>query len=263
MSNKNTVILAIGGAVLVGGIATAAFMAGGASRQADLAATSTGLDGGLAGLDGQSGELPAGAQLTQADVVAVSPVRKARQITATVTDSTAVVQTVSNTRQEQQCRDVVVQERAPERDGNVGGTVAGAVIGGLVGNQVGGGNGRKAATVAGAVAGGVIGNQVDKRHVGGRVTERVEQQCRTTEVPVSEDKVVGYDVTYRTPDGIVATRRMDSKPGATIVLDADSEVTGYDVTYRIDGAEYQVRLPQRPQGDQLTLVDGQVPGAIQ
>lgn len=263
MSNKNTVILAIGGAVLVGGIATAAFMAGGASRQADLAATSTGLDGGLAGLDGQSGELPAGAQLTQADVVAVSPVRKARQITATVTDSTAVVQTVSSTRQEQQCRDVVVQERAPERDGNVGGTVAGAVIGGLVGNQVGGGNGRKAATVAGAVAGGVIGNQVDKRHVGGRVTERVEQQCHTTEVPVSEDKVVGYDVTYRTPDGIVATRRMDSKPGATIVLDADSEVTGYDVTYRIDGAEHQVRLPQRPQGDQLTLVDGQVPDAIQ
>jgi len=173
------------------------------------------------------------------------------------------VQTVNSTRDEQQCNDVVVQERAPERDGNVGGTVAGAVIGGLVGNQIGGGDGRKVATVAGAVAGGVIGNQVDKRHVGGRVSERVERQCQTIQVPVSEEKVVGYDVTYRTAEGIVATRRMETKPGQSIVLDADSEVVGYDVTYRLDGNEHQVRLPQRPQGDQLTLVDGQVPGAIQ
>ena len=117
--------------------------------------------------------------------------------------------------------------------------------------------------MAGAVAGGVIGNQVDKRHVGGRVSERVERQCQTIQVPVSEEKVVGYDVTYRTAEGIVATRRMETKPGQSIVLDADSEVVGYDVTYRLDGNEHQVRLPQRPQGDQLTLVDGQVPGAIQ
>ena len=261
MSNKNTLIMAVGGALLVGGIATAAFMAGGASKQADLEAGANGL--GMTGRDGVDDALPPGAELTQADVVAVSPVREQRQINATVTDSTAVVQTVNSTREEQQCQDVVVQQRAPERDGNVGGTVAGAVIGGLVGNQIGDGSGRKAATVAGAVAGGVIGNQVDKRHVGGRVTERVERQCQTTQVPVSEDKIVGYDVTYRTADGIVATRRMDSKPGQSIVLDVDSEVTGYDVTYRLDGAEHQVRLPERPQGDQLTLVDGKVPGAIQ
>ncbi|KRG58230.1 hypothetical protein ABB25_08095 [Stenotrophomonas koreensis] len=261
MNNKNTLILAAGGALLVGGIATAAFLAGGASKQADLAAASTGLAGTLDAVDPDT--LPAGAQLTQADVVAVSPVRKQRQITATVTQSTPIVQTVNSTRDEQQCNDVVVQERAPERDGNVGGTVAGAVIGGLVGNQIGGGDGRKVATVAGAVAGGVIGNQVDKRHVGGRVSERVERQCQTIQVPVSEEKVVGYDVTYRTAEGIVATRRMETKPGQSIVLDADSEVVGYDVTYRLDGNEHQVRLPQRPQGDQLTLVDGQVPGAIQ
>jgi len=261
MSNKNTVLMAAGGALLVGGIATAAFLAGGASQKSDLAGASTGLVAGVDGVDPDS--LPAGAQLTQGDVVAVSPVRQAQQITATVTDSTAVVQAVSSTRQEQQCQDVVVQERAPERDGNVGGTVAGAVIGGLVGNQIGDGNGRKAATVAGAVAGGMIGNHVDKRHVGGRVTERVEQQCQTVDVPVSEDKVVGYDVTYRTAEGIVATRRMASKPGQTITLDGDSQVTAYDVTYAVDGVEHQVRLPQRPQGDQLTLVDGKVPGAIQ
>ena len=262
MNNKNNLLLVAGGALLVGGIATAAFMAGrsgspAAGRTGDMALVADGSD--LAtGLD-----VPAGARIDQADVVAVEPVRKTHQVTATVLESKAVQQTVSSTRQEQTCRDVVVQERAPERDGNVGGTVAGAVIGGLVGNQIGDGSGRKAATVAGAVAGGVIGHQVDKRHVGGRVTERVEQQCETREVPVSEEKVIGYDVTYRTPEGVVATRRMDSRPGQTFPLDSSSEVVAYNVTYRLDGAEHQVKLAQRPAGDQITVVDGKVPGALE
>src|SRR3546814_1636390 len=77
------------------------------------------------------------------------------------------------------CNDVVVQERLPERDGNVGGTVAGAIIGGLVGNQVCGGRGKKVATAAGAVAGGYVGNRVDRNHVGGQVVNRTERQCHT------------------------------------------------------------------------------------
>ena len=104
MNNKNTLILAAGGALLVGGIATAAFLAGGASKQADLAATSTGLSSGLDGVDPDT--LPAGAQLTQADVVAVSPVRTQRQVTATVTQSTPIMQTVNSTRAEQQCNEL-------------------------------------------------------------------------------------------------------------------------------------------------------------
>ena len=262
MNNKNTLLLVAGGVLLAGGIATAAYMAGRAGTTGS--AADTGLAQLEAGADQLAGDqVPAGAQITEADVLNVQPVRKARQVTATVVEARPVSQQVSSTREEQDCRDVVVQERAPERDGNVGGTVAGAVIGGLVGNQVGGGNGRKAATVAGAVAGGVIGNQIDKRHVGGRVSERVERQCQTRQVPVSEEKVVGYDVTYRTPEGVVATRRMDQRPGQSFVLDTDSEVVGYDVTYRLDGAEYQVRLPERPAGDRITLVDGKVPGALQ
>lgn len=257
MNNRNSLILVAGGALLVGGIATAAFMGSrtpqaGAADAAALAASQG---------DDQMGDdnVPAGADIAYADVLNVVPVREA--VTATVVSSAAVTQTVSSTREEQSCQDVVVQERAPERDGNVGGTVAGAVIGGLVGNQIGDGSGRKAATVAGAVAGGVIGNQIDKRHVGGRVTERTERQCQTQQVPVNEEKVVGYDVTYRTDDGVVATQRMDSKPGERITLDSNGKVVGYEVTYRYQGAEQQVRLDQRPQGDRVQLVDGRVVGA--
>jgi uncharacterized protein YcfJ len=262
MNNKNSLILVAGGALLVGGIATAAFMS---SRSPDpvtaLDPSATTLAAGGDALVDDS--VPAGADIAYADVLNVVPVRESSNVTAAVVSSTAVTQAVSSTRSEETCQDVVVQERAPERDGNVGGTVAGALIGGLVGNQVGGGNGRKAATVAGAVAGGVIGNQVDKRHVGGRVTERTERQCQTRQVPVTEDKVVGYDVTYRTDQGVVATQRMDSKPGQRITLDSTSEVVGYDVTYRYQGTEQKVRLDQRPQGDRLQLIDGQVAAAGQ
>src|SRR5690606_8749638 len=155
------------------------------------------------------------------------------------------------------CNDVVVQERMPERDGNVGGTVAGAVIGGLVGNQVGGGNGRKLATVAGAVGGGFAGREVDRRHVGGQVVERIDRQCRTVQDSSQSSRVVAYTVTYRNPDGTTGTMRTDSKPGNRIAL-GDTDVTvGYDVTYSYDGKERNIRMDERP-GDRLPVIDGQV-----
>src|SRR5690606_25496990 len=101
-------------------------------------------------------------------------VRTSSPLYASVIDIDPVRETSTTNTPRQVCKDVVVQERLPERDGNVGGTVAGALIGGLVGNQVGGGNGRKLATAAGAVGGGLIGNRVDRNHVGGRVVERVD-----------------------------------------------------------------------------------------
>ena len=92
--------------------------------------------------------------LEYADVVNVKELTEKKPLYATVIGSEPVRETSTTSTPREVCEDVVVQERAPERDGNVGGTVAGAVIGGLVGNQVGGGSGKKAATAAGAVAGG-------------------------------------------------------------------------------------------------------------
>ncbi|AXK73556.1 glycine zipper 2TM domain-containing protein [Lysobacter sp. TY2-98] len=192
-----------------------------------------------------------------ADVVDVDPVRTSSPRYAQVIGVDPVKETSTTSTPRQVCNDVVVQERLPERDGNVGGTVAGALIGGLVGNQVGAGNGKKLATVAGAVGGGFIGNRVDRNHVGGRVVDRTEQQCHTVSDRSSSSRTVAYNVTFRNPDGTTGTQRMASRPGSRIKIGTDTNVAGYDVTYRYQGTEHTVRMNERP-GSQLPVIDGRV-----
>ena len=260
--NKSTLAIAIA-ALLVGGVAVAAFQhmrqpdTVAATGPAALASPSSIV--GMGDQPAQDDSISASApQAEYADVVGVKPVTTKQQLYATVIGTDPVRETSTTSTPHQVCQDVVVQERAPERDGNVGGTVAGAVIGGLVGNQVGKGNGRKAATVAGAVAGGFIGNKVDKRHVGGQVVNRTEQQCHTETSTSTSSKTVAWNVTYRNPDGTTGTMRMGSKPGSRIALGNENKVVAYDVTYSYQGAEHTVRMDQKPVGDRLPVVDGQV-----
>ena len=257
MKSNTTTILVAAGALLVGGVATAAFM-NNRGKSEDFvtpsAQTRPSLDNSLE----DANAVAPGRGLEYADVVKVDPITKKEQVYATVIGSEAVRETTTTSTPHEVCRDVVVQERMPERDGNVGGTVAGAVIGGLLGNQVGGGSGRKVATAAGAVAGGVIGNQVDKRHVGGQVVNRTERQCHTENASSESSRITGYNVTYRNPDGTTGTMRMDSKPGNRIAMGNADTVTGYDVTYRYDGQEKTVRMDDKPASDRLPVIDGQV-----
>lgn len=198
-----------------------------------------------------------GNRMRYADVIDVDPVREPRKLYATVLGTEPVRETSTVSSPREVCEDVAVNERLPERDGNVGGTVAGALIGGLLGNQVGDGNGKKAATAAGAVAGGFIGNRVDRNHVGGRASQRVDRQCRTISDTSQSSRVVAYNVTYRNPDGTTGTMRTGSKPGNRISLGSDTELVGYDVTYRHDGATRTVRMEDRP-GARLPVVNGEV-----
>ncbi|MBN6148800.1 glycine zipper 2TM domain-containing protein [Xanthomonas sp. AmX2] len=193
-----------------------------------------------------------------ADVVKIDPITQKEERYATVIGTEALRETSTTTTPREVCQDVVVQERLPERDGNVGGTVAGAVIGGLLGNQVGGGNGRKAATAAGAVAGGFVGNRVDRNHVGGRVVNRTERQCHTENSTAESSRITGYNVTYRNEDGSTGTMRMDSKPGSRISMGKDDVVKGYEVTYRYDGQEKTVRMDDKPNSDRLPVLDGRL-----
>jgi uncharacterized protein YcfJ len=190
-------------------------------------------------------------------VVKAEPITSSEKLYATVIGTEPVRETTTTSTPREVCEDVVVQERLPERDGNIGGTVAGAVIGGLVGNQIGSGSGRKAATVAGAVGGGFAGREIDRRHVGGRVVERVDRQCRTVSDTSQSSRVVAYNVTYRNPDGTTGTMRTDSKPGDRIRLGTEDVTIAYDVTYRYDGLERTIRMDERP-GDRLPVIDGQV-----
>ncbi|MCR6628107.1 MAG: glycine zipper 2TM domain-containing protein [Pseudoxanthomonas sp.] len=256
-SNTTTILVAVG-ALLVGGVATAAFLKGGRQEPCRAGGLVTAADGTLVADDvaATGNEIPTGT-LQYASVVKADPITSSEKLYATVIGTEAVRETTHTSTPREVCNDVVVQERLPERDGNVGGTVAGAVIGGLLGNQVGGGNGKKAATVAGAVAGGAIGNQVDKRHVGGRVVNRTERQCHTENATSESSRVTGYNVTYRNPDGTTGTMRMDSKPGSRIAMGTTDKVIGYDVTYRFEGQDKTIRLDQKP-GDRLPVIDGQV-----
>ena len=251
--NKNMLAVALA-SLLVGGVAVAAYNSFADDDRVDIATAS---DAAALGLDADLVEDGAIDGIEYADVVNVKPVSEKQALYATVigTDPISETSTVSSPREVRE--DVVVQERLPERDGNVGGTVAGALIGGLVGNQVGGGNGKKLATVAGAVGGGYVGNRVDRRHVGGRVVERVDRQCRTVSDTSQSSRVVGYNVTYRNPDGTTGTMRTGSKPGSRISLGSEDQVVGYDVTYRYGSQQQTIRMDDEP-GDRLPVIDGQV-----
>jgi uncharacterized protein YcfJ len=256
--NKSTLAIALA-ALLVGGVAVAAFQH---ARQPDAVVASSAMPAPASYLADDmaatDSSIPAGGKVEYADVVGVKPITEKQAQYAQVIGTDPVRESNTTSTPHEVCNDVVVQERMPERDGNVGGTVAGAVIGGLVGNQVGKGNGRKAATAAGAVAGGFIGNRVDRKHVGGQVVNRTERQCHTETSTSTSSKTVAWNVTYRNPDGTTGTMRMGSKPGSRISLGSQDEVVGYDVTYRYDGAEHTVRMDDRPAGDRLPVVDGQV-----
>lgn len=188
-----------------------------------------------------------------ADVVRSEPVTRPETVHARVLAAEPVMGMSSVPREI--CSDSVVQERLPERDGNVGGAVAGAVIGGLLGNQVGGGDGRKLATVAGAVAGGYAGREVDRRHVGGKVVNRTQRDCQT--INEAREGVIGYKVEYQTEDGERGHTQVDSKPGETISLGERDAIVGYDVTYRYNNLERTVRMDNDP-GARLPVVDGAV-----
>lgn len=255
---NNTLAIALA-ALLVGGVATAAFMnnrAPGADAPASVATSPAALAAGD-DLAADGNAIPAGGRVEYADVLGVEPVTEKQRLYAQVIGTEPVRETSTTSTPREVCNDVAVQERLPERDGNVGGTVAGAVIGGLIGNQVGKGDGRKLATVAGAVGGGFAGREIDRRHVGGQVVTRTERQCHTETSTASSSRTVAYNVTYRNPDGTTGTMRTGSKPGSRILLGTEDKTVGYDVTYRYDGKEHTVRMDDKP-GDRLPVIDGQV-----
>jgi uncharacterized protein YcfJ len=208
--------------LLVGGVATAAFMSNRAPSGSERARE----DLARPALDASSTEdrriddapIPSSLAPEYADVIAADPVRVREPLYATVIGTEPVRETATTSTPREICEDVTVEERLPERDGNVGGTVAGAVIGGLIGNQIGDGNGRKAAT---------------------------------------SSRTVAWNVTYRGPDGRIGSLRTERKPGERIALGSEERVVGYDVTYRWRGELHRLRT-ETPPGPRLPVVDGQV-----
>ena len=93
--------------------------------------------------------------------------------------------------------------------------IFGAVIGAAVGNEFGSGRGKDLATVAGAVLGGSIGRDVQARSRGSNSRTVYEKRCELVDNYHTEERLDGYDVTYRY-NGQVYNTFTNHDPGPTL-----------------------------------------------
>lgn len=158
--------------------------------------------------------------LMATSLVAVSMTAQAQSSRGTIDEATVlsadpVYRTVRINEPVEQCWDEPV--RVPSQSGPVSHTpkILGAIVGAAVGNEFGKGRGRDLATVAGAVLGGSIGRDVQAQH--SRNSSRVvyEQRCETVDRYHTEERLEGYDVTYRY-NGQVYSTFTSHDPGSTI-----------------------------------------------
>jgi len=101
--------------------------------------------------------------------------------------------------------------RTPVHHSHSNGTaVVGGIIGGVVGHSLG--HGKTGATIAGTILGAAVGKEAgrDRDHSYERVS--YEDYCTTHVNYRTEERLDGYNVTYRYK-GEVFTTRMDNHPG--------------------------------------------------
>ncbi len=132
---------------------------------------------------------------------------------ATVLSADPIYRTVRTNNPVEQCWDEKV--RLPSRARSHTPKILGAIIGAAVGHEFGKGRGKDLATVAGAVLGGSIGRDTQAHHGynNGRVV--YEQRCEIVDNFSTEQRIDGYDVTYRY-NGQVYSTYTQRDPGATI-----------------------------------------------
>ena len=157
------------------------------------------------------------ALLMVASVTVEAGHRERFQDTAKVIEAEPVYRTVEVSHPERHCWDEEVTRQQPKHHSYTG-TILGGIIGGVVANKVssGRGRGKDVATVAGALLGSSIGHDIShKNSRGGYTTTSLERRCEVTHHTTYEEKLVGYDVTYRYK-GRLFTTRTQEHPGKRI-----------------------------------------------
>ena len=117
----------------------------------------------------------------------------------------------------EQCRQQTVAYREPQARSYTG-PILGAIVGGAIGNAVGHKKRNKQVGVAvGAVLGGTIGADIARRNrsYAHDVRYGTEEVCSVVHEEHAEERLEGYDVTYRY-GGQTYTTRMDRHPGSTL-----------------------------------------------
>lgn len=133
---------------------------------------------------------------------------------ARVVSSTPVKRQIEVTRPREECWDEAVRHESGQ-DYTTGRTILGGLVGAAVGHQIGSGRGQDAATIVGAMAGASIGANsahADHHHDHYVTHERV---CRTVYETHTEERIEGYDVTYRY-GGETYTTYLPYEPGKRI-----------------------------------------------
>lgn len=125
---------------------------------------------------------------------------------------TVVVSTPRRECWEEETRRPVVQVEGGD---SAGGMIIGGIVGGVIGNRIGRGHsGRDAATLAGTLIGASIGHDVARKSARVTETEQVNyvRRCRVAHERHTEERVDGYEVTYRY-GGETFTTRLPYDPG--------------------------------------------------
>lgn len=137
---------------------------------------------------------------------------------ARVTRVKPIVKTYENRTPREQCHyeKVAYQEPVHRGSSSATSTILGAVIGGALGNELGHRkhNKRNGAAI-GAILGGSIGRDIGRGKTQYVTKYRDERVCNTTTEVSYDERVIGYDVTYRY-NGQPYTTRMNYDPGDSI-----------------------------------------------
>lgn len=126
-----------------------------------------------------------------------------------------------------------------------GGTVLGAIVGGALGNQAGKGDGKKAATIAGAVIGAAIGSSVQRHNDYRYGDSRYGYDSR-----YGDSYGYGYNGS-RYGDGVYGGPEVE-RCRTVRDYDRDDRVIGYNVTYRYNGHIYHTTTNYHP-GNQIRV----------
>lgn len=120
---------------------------------------------------------------------------------------------------EEEAHTPVVYTEAPDSTGKV---LLGGLVGGVIGHQIGRGRGNRAATLAGTLIGAAVGHDAAMKAAHTVQEDRVDhvQRCRMTQDLRNEERIEGYEVTYRYR-GEVFTTRMPYDPGKRLRVRVD------------------------------------------
>jgi len=129
-----------------------------------------------------------------------------------VVSSSPVYQVVRVNTPQEECWQEAVTVSTKKSNSNTP-EILGAIVGAGVGRLFGDGRGQDAATVAGAILGGSIGSDLENKNASSQV--QYQQRCRVVDQYRDEERLQGYDVTFKLNDRLYTTRTRND-PGSSI-----------------------------------------------